>query len=412
MTNDPRTDWAANDLLRERLRECAELYRWRPENIFRWWWRPCRVNVLLLTDGGLDFGPGDFGLSTFVTVLRNDGRSYAAFDITIAHRSGFVGDPGVPVTASIPNFRFTNPAHFADGKFDQVWFFGIETTNNGLSDAELAIVGAFMNQGGGVFATGDHGALGNALCSRITRVRSMRRWDNTSNEVGMTDTRRNDTNWRGHDAGSQFDDQSDDVPQTIQPKLYSSPVTAFWKETYPHPLLCSPLGRIQVLPDHPHEGECILPTDLGQTYIDGTPEYPGGIAPEVIAHSSVPAGNDAGGSKQGAQAHSFGAISAYDGHRPEAGVGRVVCDATWHHFVNVNLVGELVDFERNRNTTEDPSKLHGFLSSGGLAALRADQALLRQHRRVAVSAGQPPLLPFAHPLAVVVPSPRPRSHDG
>ena len=37
-------------------------------------------------------------------------------------------------------------------------------------------------------------------------------------------------------------------------------------------------------------------------------------------------------------AHTFGAISAYDGHRA-GGKGRVVCDATWHHFVNVNLIG-------------------------------------------------------------------------
>jgi hypothetical protein len=35
--------------------------------------------------------------------------------------------------------------------------------------------------------------------------------------------------------------------------------------------------------------------------------------------------------------HSFGAISAYDGD--PAHVGRIVCDATWHHFVNINLNG-------------------------------------------------------------------------
>jgi hypothetical protein len=36
---------------------------------------------------------------------------------------------------------------------------------------------------------------------------------------------------------------------------------------------------------------------------------------------------------------SFIAICAYDGQR--ANVGRVATDATWHHFVNVNLVGDL-----------------------------------------------------------------------
>jgi hypothetical protein len=33
----------------------------------------------------------------------------------------------------------------------------------------------------------------------------------------------------------------------------------------------------------------------------------------------------------------FGAISVWDGHK--VGNGRIVCDATWHHFVNQNLDG-------------------------------------------------------------------------
>ena len=164
-----------------------------------------------------------------------------------------------------------------------------------------------MNKGGGVFATGDHGTLGNSLCGAITRVRSMRRWDNASGEVGMNDPRRNDTNRPGHDAGTQFDDQSDDIPQSIQPKLYSGWLSGFWRETYPHPILCSPLGRITVLPDHPHEGECIEPSDLTQIYLDGSQEYPAGAAPEIIAKSSVLSGST-GGTKQATQFQIFGAI--------------------------------------------------------------------------------------------------------
>lgn len=39
-------------------------------------------------------------------------------------------------------------------------------------------------------------------------------------------------------------------------------------------------------------------------------------------------------------AHTFGAICAYDGWRAGPnGVGRVVTDATWRHFINLNLVG-------------------------------------------------------------------------
>ena len=37
-----------------------------------------------------------------------------------------------------------------------------------------------MDGGGGLFATGDHGALGKALCGEVPRARSMRRWDDSS----------------------------------------------------------------------------------------------------------------------------------------------------------------------------------------------------------------------------------------
>lgn len=349
-----------------------------PELIYPWWLRACRVRVLLVTDGGLDFGMGDFGLSTFVSCLINDGRSYARFEITLAHRDNVsneqiqVGAPGI--ARSIRSFRFDEPDHFTPDKYDQVWLFGINGGESYLRDEELRFISQFMNAGGGLFATGDHGSLGRGLCGAITRVRSMRRWDNSSGQVGMSDEWRNDTNRNGRDAQSFFDDQSDDVPQDIQPKMYSSRLGRLFREYYPHPLLCSPLGMIKVLPDHPHEGECIEPADLSQTYLDGSAEYPMGIAPEIIATSSVPANNRAG-TKDATQAHSFGAICAYDGHR--ANVGRVVTDATWHHFVNVNLIGELDEVSRDINAgqnsaNEDDSKdrepmgtpsTHGYLFS-------------------------------------------------
>ncbi|THH42003.1 hypothetical protein [Neolewinella litorea] len=344
----------------EQLGYRDKIFAENPRLIYPWWRFPCRVRLLLVTDSFLDFGTGDFGLSTFVNMLVNDQRYYVRFEITLAHRSSFVGDPGVAVERSIPDFRFTTADHFAADMYDEVWLFGADSGSNPLDDNELLALAAFMNGGGGVFATGDHGSLGKGLCGNVLRVRAMRLWGNTSGKVGMTDPERNDTNRLGHDVGSQFDDQSDDIPQTIAPKLYSNRLNFFWKETYPHPILCSPLGRITVLPDHPHEGECIAPTDLSTTYIDGSAEFPGGIAPEVIAHSTVPAGNTSG-SKQATQHHSFGAISAYDGYL--ADVGRVVTDATWHHNVNVNLIGEQADIEGNRGTTEHPSKLTGFLST-------------------------------------------------
>jgi hypothetical protein len=338
-----------NEQIFKIMKERQERFKLDPSLIYAWWLRPCKVKVLLLADGGLDFGDGDFGLSTFVSILQHDGRNYVRFDITLAHRgNGNLGNGIAGIANRIPNFRFNNAAHFTDTMYDQVWLFGSASKDvYQLTPDELTNVSRFMNKGGGVFATGDHGSLGNALCGNITRVRSMRLWNSTSpndnlDQVSMRGALRNDTNRPGHDTRTQFDDQSDDIPQTIHPKLYANRISPFWRETYPHPLLCSPLGRINVLPDHAHEGECIVPTNLGLTYMDGTPEYPTGLAPELIATSNVLAGNVAGDGKEPTQAHSFGAISAYDGHR--ANVGRVVTDATWHHFINVNLIGELNDY--------------------------------------------------------------------
>ena len=70
-------------------------------------------------------------------------------------------------------------------------------------------------------------------------------FDATS-EVSMTGPRRNDTNELGHDPGSQFSDQSDDVPQSLDVVLYSTFIGALRAARYPHPLLCGRTGRIDV----------------------------------------------------------------------------------------------------------------------------------------------------------------------
>ncbi|HEY0734224.1 MAG TPA: hypothetical protein VGD69_04920 [Herpetosiphonaceae bacterium] len=402
----------SNQRLLEKNLQRRENFHLNPQSIY-WWWQPCSVRVLLVTDGGLDFGEGDFGLSTFVDILQNDAPSRVRFDLTLAHLRSDVLDTqvmrGAPgIVDSITDFRFDNPAHFTPDMYDEVWLFGIETffhqpsydhrfnhsdtyPADRLSDEELRNLSTFMNKGGGAFATGDHGALGRALCGSITRVRSMRHWDSFPSgnpgvdQVSMAGPRRNDTNHVGHDAGTQFSDQSDDIPQPLDLVLYSTPGHALQSARYPHPVLCGRNGRIDVLPDHPHEGECRTPQDVTLTYeFDKTLEYPleiGGaspVVPEVIAYSHVPAGNtaDKAGSKQATIAHTFGAISAYNGHR--AGVGQVVCDATWHHFVNVNLIGvveggffdQFDNIGGDRHIGEHLSKHDGFLSSAqGLAAL-------------------------------------------
>ncbi|XOF33542.1 MAG: hypothetical protein ACL93V_16325 [Candidatus Electrothrix sp. YB6] len=184
-------------------------FRLNPEKIFPWW-RRCTVKVLLVTDGGLDFGEGDFGLSTFVRVLINEAPSRVRFKLTLAHirnvSDARMLDSELGIANRIKEFRFDDPSHFTPEMYDQVWLFGIESIYNdpaagrgpSLSDVEVRTIQAHMERGGGVFATGDHGELGKALCSRIPRVRNMRHWTGFPNnseeqsQVSMTGPWRND----------------------------------------------------------------------------------------------------------------------------------------------------------------------------------------------------------------------------
>ncbi len=360
-----------DDLIIEPLSELVIKRNVAWETNPRWLYPPlfgrCTVRVLLVTDGGLDFGSADFGLRAFIKSIQA-APFYVRYAITLAHRRFRSGDAMLDgdgtIARRITNFRFDNATHFAPDMYDEAWLFGIETAP-GIDGRELRAISDFMNAGRGFFATGDHGALGKAMGGEIPRVRSMRLWDHTSansdlDEVSMQQRRRNDTNRRGHISTSEFDDQSDDVPQRINPKLYHVS-SGFWSYTFPHPVLCGPRGMIRVMPDHPHEGECVEPANLSQTVDFGGgqfDEFPPGTGgnprpvPEVVSTSSVPAGNTSS-IKDPTDAHTFGGIATYDGHR--ASVGRVVTDATWHHFVNINLIGD--------PASPDASKHLGFLAT-------------------------------------------------
>jgi hypothetical protein len=395
----------AGQLTEENIR----LLRWRNEfldqvhvkpEIFWPFLRPCDVRILMVVDG-LDFSDANFGLSTFVRTLLDTPGNHVRFRITLAHIGNanatqmLDGEPRI--VRRITGFRFDNADHFAADMYDAVMLFGIESSLAGrnpvdrLADSELRVLTEFMNAGGGLFATGDHGSLGRFLCHAVPRARNMRLWQSTSaqnalDEVSMTGARRNDTNRLGSSPGSQFDDQSDDVPQVVQPRIYQR-TAGFFRYSFPHPLLCGPNGIIRIMPDHPHEGECVEPGNTNLQLDFGGPlgpEYPnattGGTKPlpEVISTSTVLAGTTSSG-KSPTASHSFGGICAYDGHR--AGVGRVVTDATWHHFVNINLVG------RPSIDPMDPKNVGFLYSAAGQAHLEEIRAY---YRNIAVWLAPPP----------------------
>lgn len=300
------------------------------------WFLRCEVSILVVTDSGSG-GFGDvagFHLGQILRVLDTDPWSHVQFTVAKAHRQA-TGEAGV-----LESFRFDQ--HDLSG-YSQIWLFGIYGTGpDPLSPAELKALAQFMDQGGGVFATGDHQNLGQAMCAEVPRVRSMRRWywpnpgpNGEPVAPDQSDETRHDTVMNLGAGGNQ----SDAAPQPITPKWYSRRSSGSFIrriDTYPHPLLCGPDGVIEYLPDHMHEVCCEVPGDLGQSFtFDGytTVGYPGadtgGERPQLVACATT----------RNTDNTEFGVIAAYDGHA--AGVGRVVVDVTWHHWFNINLTGFL-----------------------------------------------------------------------
>ncbi len=325
-------------LSRQERRSLAdELQRTRPDFLKQfappwWWWQPCKVKVLIVTDGGLNYGTTGFGLSEFLTAFNElESQSSINYEVTLAHRGTIINSPNPVVVNHISNFNFNTSVNLPD--FDQLWIFGIDSGAS-ISSAERNAIEAFMDGGGGVFATGDHGTLGGAIGRDVARIKDMRYWDNFPNsvdsEVGMGNRRRNDTNQpeAGSAISNFFDNQSDDVPQTIAVRTFGAGM--------PHPLLSisaslRPSRIIDVMPDHPHEGECKPETSFT---VNGTT-----VPTQIIATSFVRGGSTTygGAGKDATEPHCFPSIAVWDGW--QANVGRIVIDSTWHHFVNINLNG-------------------------------------------------------------------------
>jgi hypothetical protein len=325
------------------------------------------IEVLVVLDGRAtavhtaSFGPGPsndsyFGLSEFIRALTGSNPHFPGFHVTKAHRDT---DPGH--AADLEHFRFsTNNLSV----YDEIWLFGVATpgeSDNAMDDVELSALATFMDGGGGVFATGDHEDLGVVLNGKVPRVRSMRKWYYPSPgpngepvaPPALGTDRIETTQRRPGDSVTYFDDQSDDIPQPITPRFYAWSGTALAGFFYPHPVLCGLRGPIGVLPDHMHEGEVIEPWDTsatltfaGKSFVEYPVDASGNQeAPQIIAWGKVLAetnvsteGVHTGDPNNTATPRSFGVVGAYDGHR--VGVGRVVVDSTWHHFFDINLIGD------------------------------------------------------------------------
>jgi len=345
------------------------------------------LRILFVIDGRirLDKDPTQFGLGFVLDTLCDPSWNTVRVELSVATREESIcdaarGDYDVRYTG----FKFTQPDFDGDA-WDQVWFFAdrpnehdggeLDTDANilapyVLSDDEARTLAEWMDRGGGVFATGDHGVLGASLCHRIPRVRTMRRWKIADGVPAVDGSRSNQTLQGQNPSGAS---EGDTLLQPIE-LVYSNAVHSmpFSFVSRPHPLLCSDLGPIDHFPDHMHEGELVPDDDvkldeslgiLGYT----RPEYPVAV-PEILARAI----GDIGPARRRPRPHiiaygkttnpryleplaelsraasafafarqlpakRFGLVSVYDGD--VAGLGRVVCDSTWHHWLSINLAG-------------------------------------------------------------------------
>lgn len=349
----------------------------------------------------------EFHLGEFLQVLQNTTWVGFNVEITKAHRtpsgtSGTEAQIKADRGADVVNFRFNQPftvngqsRQLAD--YDMALLFAIQAGNpDPAFAAEAEAIAQFMEAGGGFFATGDHANLGAPLCGLIPRVRNMRRWWSGVGPAGEpsapppTGPTRHDTTQPGPDGIIHFEDQSDEVAQPITPAWYAAGLSVkqgyIARKRLPHPLLCSPQGAVTFLPDHMHEGWCEVPANLGGSFTLGAgtvreyPDYtpagaptgyvPQPLPPEVVATAHVklnttsPAlDTDAHtGGTAPTNDMTFGVIGAWDGHRVSK--GRVVVDATWHHFFDINLTGDRY-LEDESLGPQHAQKLHGFYVPDG-----------------------------------------------
>lgn len=348
--------------------------------VLQWRYR-CAPRILAVTDSLLNFQPDSgFGLARFIHSITTAAGVTLKPTITLAHRGTHVATvtiEGVNYTVD-DNFNFATASPAVTlANYDQIWMWGF-AAGGALSNAEIGVIAEFMNSGGGVFATGDHATIGQQMCGSLPRIRHMREWSaipmGTENDVTVAVKRIDTVVNPGANNLYEFEDQSDDIPQRIYPNYKVTAANATEWQASVHPLLMLPgapgnrteaggsagfTQDVDVLPDHPHESVCYEVTSaatLGGNYtlaglnfeeyrpIATNPAQR--LGADIVAYA-VSGGRSVFNSvwKPPVKPQMFGVVSAYDGRLAQAYAGkpqrpgRIVCDSTWHHYVNINLDG-------------------------------------------------------------------------
>lgn len=308
------------------------------------------IKILMVVDGQINFtnnindiesGAPPFGLGYIIGILKDSINSpeHVNLEIGLATREESIeSDYSQPYTT----FKFDQQeaGNYLINQYDEIWLFGFNGESDNfekLSEVELQVLHNWMDNGGGILAMGDHADLGAAMCKDIKRVCYMRRWTTKQGVPLANGPDRHDTNRPANsdqkkgDEHMPFKNQSDAV---LQP-LYSNSS---------HPILDIPnQSRLDLFPDHPHEGWVY---EDGEGIEDHSDDFPDSSLPETIAWvSTFIQTMQTSRDKDELNQKRFGALGVYDGH--QADVGRIVVDSTWHHWFNINLVGMRDDTKSN-----------------------------------------------------------------
>lgn len=315
------------------------------------------IKILLYTDNPLiaptdDFGEF-FGLGSMIERLQDHAPTFANIDVRWFSRNSDDDNQANNKLNDLLN------REAATGEpFDEIWFFGLHQSNTDrfsllarlggpeseLNDDEITALTEWMNvHGGGVLMTGDHSnetpasvvadnnghyadpvaipeflGLGRALGRCVPRAGSLRKWEGPPT-------------YHAADSLSTIGDsgfQTDHVPQQLQLLTVDEdgdPDPA----GQPHPLFFYRGGEfIEVFPDHAHEGAVIIPDETAPLDPD---VWPIGVDGRQPRPHVVALGRDA------RKPDPLNIVATYDGDL--GGVGRIVADSTWHHYMNLNLRG-------------------------------------------------------------------------
>lgn len=265
-----------------------------------------------------------FQLGEFIRVLRETDWEGFDLEITRAHRT--MPHPASAEErlmrdrcADVVGFRF-DKAFKVNGEerqlsdYDMALFFAIspdlsEDENPEELRKEGEAVALFMENGGGFFATGDHENYGSALSQFIPRVRSMRRWhyeqpgpNGEPVAPSALGTDRNDTLQPDRDGKFIFENQSDDIPQPIQPVWYEDSHDCKCgcgvAGKYPHPLLLP--GRAGHLSPRPYaRGYLRGAEQYRRAHIHGGRQDLSGIPVLPVNRRATGAGSDSHGKSTG-----------------------------------------------------------------------------------------------------------------